>query len=236
MIRIEKLSKKFGRLQVLREIDLELRDGMVYAIVGPNASGKTTLIKSILGLVKPDSGTIECNGVQVNGDSAYRSQLGYMPQIARFPDNLTIRELLRLVRDIRDNPPQADDELITAFGLDTQMDKALKTLSGGTRQKVSAVIAFMHRPQTLILDEPTAGLDPDASSTLKDKIAKEKRQGKTFLLTSHIMSEVEELADYIVFLLDGRIYFQGTVDMVQHRTSEQKLERAIARLLQENLQ
>lgn len=236
MIRIEKLSKKFGRLQVLREIDLELHDGMVYAIVGPNASGKTTLIKSILGLVKPDSGVIECNGVRVNGDSAYRSQLGYMPQIARFPDNLTISELLRLVRDIRDNPPQTDDELITAFGLDTQMDKALKTLSGGTRQKVSAVIAFMHRPQTLILDEPTAGLDPDASSTLKDKIAQEKRQGKTFLITSHIMSEVEELADHIIFLLDGRIYFQGTVDMVQHRTSEQKLERAIARLLQENLQ
>lgn len=232
MILINDLKKSFGKLDVLKSINLEINDGSVYAIVGPNASGKTTLIKSILGLTKPDSGSITVNGMLVNGDSGYRTQLGYMPQIARFPDNLTVKEVLRLVRDLRNYPEQTDDELIPVLKLEKEMNKALKTLSGGTRQKVSAVIAFLFRPQTLILDEPTAGLDPISSSALKDKIMRERKNGKTFILTSHIISEIEELADQIIFLLDGRIHFQGSVEMIQQRMQEQKLERAIAAMME----
>ncbi len=231
MIKINELQKSFGKLNVLRAIDLTIDDGQVYAIVGPNASGKTTLIKSILGLVKPDSGSIEVNGDHVNGDCAYRHNLGYMPQIARFPENLTVKEVLDLVRDLRGNPEQTDDELISGFKLEKEMNKALKNLSGGTRQKVSAVIAFLFKPQTLILDEPTAGLDPVSSSLLKDKIMKERAAGKTFILTSHIISEIDELADRIVFLLDGNIFYEGTKDMVHQHTNESKLERAIASMM-----
>ena len=232
MIIIEDLKKSFGKLDVLKGIDLQMEDSSVYAIVGPNASGKTTLIKSILGLTKPDSGTISVNNHIVNGDCSYRKQLGYMPQIARFPDNLTVKEVLKLVRDLRNHPEQTDDELIPIFKLEKEMNKALKNLSGGTRQKVSAVIAFLFKPQTLILDEPTAGLDPISSSALKDKIIRERKNGKTFILTSHIISEIEELADQIIFLLDGRIYFQGPVSMIRQRMQEQKLERAIAAMME----
>ena len=234
MIQITDLKKSFGKLEVLKGIDLDIEDGKIYAIVGPNASGKTTLIKSILGLVKMDTGIIEVNGEKVNGDCGYRKHLGYMPQIARFPDNLKVREILRLVRDLRNNPEHTDDELIEIFNLQKEMDKPLKTLSGGTRQKVSAVIAFLFRPQTLILDEPTAGLDPVASSALKNKIIDECKNGKTFILTSHIMNEIEELADKIIFLLDGKIYYEGSVDMVQDHTKQKSLERAIAKLMSQN--
>lgn len=234
MIQITELKKHFGKLEVLKGINLNIENGMVYAIVGPNASGKTTLIKSILGLVKPDSGIIEIDGEPINSDCRYRQNLGYMPQIARFPDNLKVREVLRLVRDLRGNPEGTDDELTNIFKLEKEMDKALKNLSGGTRQKVSAVIAFLFRPRTIILDEPTAGLDPVSSSALKRKITQECKKGKTFILTSHIMSEIEELADRIVFLLDGSIYFQGSVDMVQQHTHESSLERAIAALIGKN--
>ena len=232
MIKINELNKSFGKLDVLKSIDLELQDGNVHAIVGPNASGKTTLIKSILGLVKPNKGSIEINGEKINGNSSYRANLGYMPQSARFPENLTIKEVLRLVRELRGNPEKLDIELLEKFKLESEMNKALKNLSGGTRQKVSAVIAFLFKPQTLILDEPTAGLDPISSSILKDKILSEREKGKTFILTSHIMSEVEELASHIIFLLDGKVYFKGSIDKFQNHTQEQKLERAIASMME----
>jgi Cu-processing system ATP-binding protein len=231
MIRISNLKKSFGKLDVLKGIDLEIGHGKVYAIVGPNASGKTTLIKCILGLVKADNGSIEVNGDKINGDCSYRKNLGYMPQTARFPENLKVNEILRLVRDLRGNPEQTDDELSVLFHLEKEMDKPIKSLSGGTRQKVSAVIAFLFKPPLLILDEPTAGLDPISSSSLKNKITKERSQGKTFILTSHIMSEIEELANHIIFLLDGAIYFEGSVEKFQQYTQEKNLERAIAALM-----
>jgi Cu-processing system ATP-binding protein len=232
LIILSELHKSFGKLDVLKSIDLEMQDGNVYAIVGPNASGKTTLIKSILGLVKPDKGTIEINGEKINGNYGYRANLGYMPQSARFPENLTVREILRMVRDLRGNPEHSDNDLLEKFKLEDEMNKAIKNLSGGTRQKVSAIIAFLFKPQTLILDEPTAGLDPNASSILKDKILFECNKGKTFILTSHIMSEVEELASQIIFLLDGKVYFKGSIDSFQKHTQEQKLERAIAAMME----
>ena len=232
MIKINKLNKKFGKLQVLKDIDLEMQDSNIYAIVGPNASGKTTLIKSILGLVKPDCGNIDVNGERVNGNYSYRKYLGYMPQIARFPENLTVKEILHLVRDLRGNPEQTDHELIQKFKIEKELNKKLKNLSGGTRQKVSAIIAFLFNPQILILDEPTAGLDPISSGVLKDKIIGDSKAGKTFVLTSHIMSEVEELANHIIFLLDGEIHFKGSVDMFQKHTQEIKLERAIAAMME----
>jgi Cu-processing system ATP-binding protein len=232
MIKINGLTKSYGKLSVLKHIDLHLQQGTVYAIVGPNAAGKTTLIKTILGLTKADTGTIEINNLQINGDCSYRNHIGYMPQIAKFPENLTVKEILRLVRDLRNNPEQTDDQLISAFKLQSELHKPVKNLSGGTRQKLSAVIAFLFQPSILILDEPTAGLDPISSSTLKDKIIQEKNNNKTVIITSHIMSEIEELCDYIIFLLDGLIYFQGSKEMVHKHTQQVNLERAIAILME----
>ncbi len=232
MIEISGLEKRFGRLQVLRGIDLRVARGRVTAVVGPNGSGKTTLIKTVLGLVRPDRGTIALDGTPVGATADYRARIGYMPQAARFPENLTPREVVAMVRDLRGDPAGADDELIDAFALTPEMDKPVRTLSGGNRQKVSAVLAFLFRPSLLILDEPTAGLDPVASSTLKDKIARERDAGRTVILTSHIMSEIEELSDDVVFLLDGRIRFEGAVAEIRRRTGQPRIERAIAEMMQ----
>jgi Cu-processing system ATP-binding protein len=231
MIHITNLSKRFGSLDVLRSVELVVRPGRVIAIVGPNGAGKTTLIKSVLGLTRPDAGHIVLDGADVIGGDAYRSQIGYMPQIARFPDNLTGAELIALLRDLRGSAAVLDTELIRSFGLEDSLHKPLRVLSGGTRQKVNAAMAFLFAPQLLILDEPTAGLDPLSSSVLKDKILAERGAGKTVMVTSHIMNELEELADDVAFMLEGIMAFDGTLDELKRITSQTTLERAVATMM-----
>lgn len=226
------LTKHFGALQVLRGLDLELPVGRITGLVGPNAAGKTTLIKSILGLVHPDGGTLSVLGTPVGRDERYRRQIGYMPQAASFPENLTGREVLDLVRDLRGPGMDQDLSLLTSFGLEPELDKRVRTLSGGTRQKLSAVLAFLFRPRLLILDEPTAGLDPVASGVLKEKLDEARSQGVTVLLASHTLSELEEVADDIVFLLEGRVRFQGPIDRLRRLTGFARLEKAVATLMQ----
>lgn len=230
MIRITGLTKRFGKLEVLRGVELRVRRGRITAIVGPNGSGKTSLIKTILGLVKPDAGDILLEDRALNGDSEYRNRIGYMPQGARFPENLSGAEIIHMLEDLR-RVEHEDRELLDRFRLNGELSKPIRTLSGGTRQKVNAVIAFLFDPDLIILDEPTAGLDPIASALLKDKIRQARAAGKTFVLTSHIMSEVEELADDIVFLLDGRVRFQGTVQELKSLADQSNLERAVAELM-----
>ncbi len=231
MIRIVNLEKSFKKLDVLKGVRFEIQSGAITAIIGPNGSGKSTIIKSILGLVRPDKGEIFVKGEKLNGGSDYKKAIGYMPQSARFPENLRLGELISMIKDLRHNPAGTDEELFHLFELHKETDKALRTLSGGTRQKVNAYLAFLFGPDILILDEPTAGLDPISSAVLKDKILKEKAGGKTIILTSHIMSELEELSEKIVFLLDGRICFDGSVEELKEGTGEHKLERSIAHIM-----
>jgi Cu-processing system ATP-binding protein len=231
MLSIRSLTKSFGRQSVLQALDLEVRAGRVTAIIGPNGAGKTTLIKSVLGLTRPDGGEIRLDGERVAGD-AYRARIGYMPQIARFPENLTGAELVAMLTDLRGADADAlDVELVERWQLAPQLAKPLRALSGGTRQKVNAVLAFLFRPELLILDEATAGLDPVASGILKDKILAERARGRTFVVTSHIMSELEELADDVAFLVDGQVGFAGPVDDLLRRTRQATLERAVAELM-----
>ena len=229
MIRIHDLSHRYGRLQVLDGLELEIQRGRCTAILGPNGAGKTTLVKCILGLVRPDSGRITIDGERVGDDPEYRRRIGYMPQIARYPENLTAREIIQMIRDLRGNPDDTDESLIHDLRVEGELDKPFRTLSGGNRQKVSAVLAFLFRPGILFLDEPTAGLDPVTSSVLKDRVKQERDAGRTIVLTSHVMSEVEELADTVVYLLDGRIHFEESVAELIGTSGEKNLERAIAR-------
>lgn len=232
MIEIRALEKSFGPLKVLRGITLRITAGQVTAVVGPNAAGKTTLIKCLVGLVNPDAGEIRVDGISIRGASAYRQRVGYMPQLARFPDNLTLREVLDLVKDLRQMPAKNEDGLLRLFDLEEILGRPLRVLSGGTRQKASAVLAMMFDPDILILDEPTVGLDPLSSRRQKDRILDERARGKTVILASHSMGELEELADRVVFLLEGRIYFDGTLPEVRERTGEARLERAIAKMME----
>jgi Cu-processing system ATP-binding protein len=232
-LEVKGLRKTFGRLTALRGIDLVIPPGRVTAVVGPNAAGKSTLIKCVLGLVRPDAGRITVLGQPVGRDPGYRHAIGYMPQAPRFPDNLTGREVLDLLADLRQDDA-GGEELLRRFHLDDDvLAKPVRTLSGGTRQKLNAVVAFRPRPPLLVLDEPTASLDPVASGVLKDALRQATDDGATALLSSHVMSEVEELADDIVYLVEGAVRFHGTLDQLRLVTGERKVERAIAALIRE---
>jgi Cu-processing system ATP-binding protein len=233
MIRIEHLSKSFDGLTVLDDISLTINRGSVTAILGPNASGKSTLIKCILGLVNPDAGRILIDDEAVIGEWRYRSRIGYMPQISSFPDNLSVDELFAMLRDLRGGEGDVDIELFARYDLGAIGHKRMNTLSGGTRQKINAAIAFMFSPRVLILDEPTVGLDPLSATVFKDKVRKERDEGRTVLLSSHLVNEVEEIADHIVYLVDGKPFFDGTVEELKGRTSEARLDRALVRIMEE---
>ena len=234
MLQIRHLVKSFGDRAILRGVDLALAPGRVTALVGPNGAGKTTLIKCVLGLTTPDDGEILIDGKPAVGD-AYRAAVGYMPQIARFPENLTGNDLIELLRGLRGADAITDTRLVDEFDLTGALTKPLRTLSGGTRQKVNAVLALLFAPKLLILDEPTAGLDPIAAGILKDRVARERDAGRTVLLTSHVSAELEELADDIVYLADGRVEFAGAIHALLERTEQPRLERAIAVLMRESI-
>lgn len=226
-IEIINLYKKFGKNQVLKGVDLTIDEGHIYAILGPNGSGKTTLIKSILGMVIPDKGHISILDKPIKKDWRYRKQINYLPQIANFPSNIKVKELIHMIKDLR-NSPSAEKELIEHFGLEPFMNKKLSTLSGGTKQKVNIVLTFMFNSPLIILDEPTTGLDPRALIHLKELIQKEKARGKTILITSHIMQFVQEMADEILYLLEGEIYFKGSIEKLLEQTGQNNFEHAIA--------
>ena len=230
MIEVKDLYKTFGKVEVLKGLDLSIKKGGIFAVLGPNGSGKTTLIKSILGMVIPNKGAIEINNKSVIKRHLYRNDIDYLPQIANFPSNLTVNELIKMIKNLRSKSTY-DSELIKVFRLESFLDKKLGNLSGGTRQKVNLVLAFMFDSELVILDEPTTGLDPISLIQLKEIINKEKEKGKTILITSHIMSFVEEVADEIVFLLDGKIYFKGTIKKLKEDTDQKNLEQAIATIL-----
>ena len=232
MIRIEHLNKRFKKLQALNDVTATFEKGHVISLIGPNGSGKTTLIKSILGTVKPNSGKIFVDGEQINGDPSYRRNIGYMPQIGRYPDNMKIGHLFSMMKDIRnENEEKLDTDLIVKFNLISLFDKPMRTLSGGTRQKVSAAFAFYFDPQILILDEPTAGLDPLSSEVLKDKILAEKKKDKLVLITSHVLSDLDELATDVMYMQEGKMEFFKPIETIRKETGEMKLGKAIARMM-----
>lgn len=231
MIEIKNIDKKFGKLEVLKNINLSFKQGECIALIGPNGCGKTTLIKSILGMVLPDKGIIEFNEKSIKNEYLYRAKIGYMPQIGRYPDTLTIGQTIEMIKKIRNSNKELDEELIQEFELEKMFDKQMRTLSGGTTQKVSAALAFLFNPDVLILDEPTAGLDPLASEILKEKIIKEKDKGKLILITSHLLSELDDLITEIIFMQEGEVHFHKKVTSLLEETNETKISKAIAQIL-----
>ena len=231
MIVAKNITKKFGKVYALNDVSVTCSKGECIALIGPNASGKTTFIKSILGMVVPQSGSINFDNNSISHNWLYRNRIGYMPQIGRYPENMTIAQVFNLMKDIRKPIGSADEELVKKFKLDMIMQKRMRTLSGGTRQKVSAALAFLFNPDVLILDEPTAGLDPVSSEILKEKIIKEKNKGKLILITSHVLSELDDLVTEIIYMQEGRVVFQKSLSRLIQETGEQKLAKAIAKVM-----
>jgi Cu-processing system ATP-binding protein len=232
MIIASNVSKKFGKLKALDNVSVTCNKGECIALIGPNGSGKTTLIKSILGMVVCDNGFITFNEKNILHDWQYRSNIGYMPQIGRYPENMSIGQILDMMKDIRGKNNQTlDEDLVHQFKLNELLDKRMRTLSGGTRQKVSAALAFLFNPDVLILDEPTAGLDPVASEILKEKIIKEKTKGKLILITSHILSELDDLVTQVIYMQDGTLCFHKDIAALRADTGQEKLSKAIASVM-----
>jgi Cu-processing system ATP-binding protein len=251
MISVQNITKTFGKLRALDGLSVELKAGQAVSLIGPNASGKTTFIKTLLGMVIPDAGQIWVNGQNIARNDAYRRNIGYMPQIGRYPDNIRMGQLFEMMKDLRlgdswqatgdsdynklspvaHRLPPIDEELVEAFRLKPMFDKPMRTLSGGTRQKVSAALAFLFTPSVLILDEPTAGLDPVATEILKTKILKEKQGGKLILITSHILSDMDDIASDVLYLMEGKMQFFKPVEQLKSEICEQKLEKIIARIM-----
>lgn len=235
-ISIEGLGKRYGLQWVLRGADCAFHHGEAVMLIGPNASGKTTLIKCLLGLVRPTEGRIRLGATVVGTgaapDPAYRSGIGYMPQISQFPGALTVRQLLAMMADIRGMAPSGlDEELIDELGLRAQLDQRLGALSGGTRQKVSALLAFRSAPEVLVMDEPTAGLDPLTAQRVLARAGRLRDAGGIVLITSHLMEEVEALADRVAYLEEGRLRLIMPVREMLEATGTRRLALALPRLL-----
>jgi Cu-processing system ATP-binding protein len=231
MIALRGLTKRFGPRTVLDEVELDFAPAAVTALLGPNGAGKTTLLKSVLGLVRPTDGSVWVDGEPIDERGHYRHRLGYMPQLPNFPPHMTGRELTGMLDDLRGFEGRPDEELLDAFDLHEDLDKPFRILSGGTRQKVNAALAFRYRTPILILDEPTAGLDPVASLALKDKVRESRAEGRTVLVTSHNLGDLEAIADAVVFLHEGRVRFNGSLDELLEATDRATLEGAIAGLM-----
>ncbi|MEC5145211.1 ABC transporter ATP-binding protein [Chitinophaga sp. 212800010-3] len=234
MIRISHLTKSFKKFKALNDINLQLERGQTVSLLGPNGSGKTTLIKSILGLVIPEKGMITVNGQQISSHWDYRARIGYMPQIGRYPENMSIRQVFSMLKEIRKDCRHYDEELIESFDLPSFDGKLMRNLSGGTRQKVSACLAFLFSPDILILDEPTAGLDPISAELVKEKIARERANGKLVIITSHVLSDLDDITSHVVYLQEGKLICFATIDELKRSTGQRQLSKVIANMMQTN--
>ncbi len=235
MIELIEVRKKYNRLEVLKGISTKFNQSECIALIGPNGCGKTTLIKSILGMVLPDSGEITFNNKSIFNETDYRNYIGYMPQIGKYPENMSIGQIVEMMKELRGGHLSFDEDLYKAYKLEQILNKRMRTLSGGTTQKVSAALAFMFNPLVYILDEPTAGLDPISAEILKDKMLLEKSNGKLILITSHLLSDLDELVSEIVFMQEGELLIHQTVDELKTKTGEEKLSKAISTILKEQL-
>ncbi|SHM63968.1 Cu-processing system ATP-binding protein [Cyclobacterium lianum] len=233
MIKIDHLYKNFGRHQVLNDISLHFEKNQAIALIGPNGSGKSTLIKTILGLVLPQQGEITFDGISIAGQSHYRKEIGYMPQMSRFPANMTVSQLFSMMKSLRKNETRRDLDLYRAFDIDQMGSKRLEILSGGMKQKVSAALAFLFDPKVLVLDEPTAGLDPIANEILKNKLQQSLAKERLILISSHILNDLDDITTHVSYLMEGEVKFFKPLEQLKTETAESRLNRIIAQVLKQ---
>ena len=221
MLKINNLSKKFAKFQALKQVTLKIPDLSTFALLGPNGSGKTTLLKSLIGSIKSDSGEVELNGNVDVRSAEYKTQLVYMPQTPVFLPHLSAREIIALLIQLRKKPALMAERLIKELEIDKFWKKPFRELSGGMKQKINILQCFMFDFKIAFLDEPTASLDPHVAWYLKSLIKELNQNGKTIVFTSHIMSEVEEIADHMAVLHNGEVLLTTMPSkfIIEHQTA-----------------
>jgi ABC-2 type transport system ATP-binding protein len=215
-IAVDRLTKTFGA-RGIAEVSFAVEEGQVFGFLGPNGAGKTTTIRCLLGLYRPTSGRARVLGHDpTTGDAAFLADVGYLPGELRLPETLSGADILARVERIRGLGHTAyRDQLVERFGV--ELGRPLKALSKGNRQKIGIVLAFMHRPRLLVLDEPTSGLDPLLQDELDTLLRETVRDGRTVLLSSHDLDEVQRVAQRITIIRSGRVVVDDTVDALRAR-------------------
>lgn len=225
-IDVKHLTKKFGSRIVVNNIDLQVPKGKIYGFLGPNGSGKTTTIRMLCGLLTPTSGEGKCLGFDIMKDTLnIRQKVGYMTQRFSFWDDMTVRENLEFTADIykMDNVKTIVDETLAKLGLEKRADQLAGTLSGGWKQRLALSACILHKPEILLLDEPTAGVDPKARRDFWDELGRLSDEGMTILVSTHYMDEAERCHE-IVYIAYGNLMVKGTVGDVISRTRLKTLE------------
>lgn len=203
-IKLEGLSKRFGSLLALDAVDLEIESGSVFGFIGPNGAGKTTTIRLMLDFLRPNQGRVLVFGKDPRRDGAdLRRKVGYLPGELRLDERLTARQALRYFSSLRGEGIEPSLELAERFDLD--LDRKIKNLSTGSKQKVGLVQAFAHRPRVVVLDEPTSGLDPILQKRFQELLLERSEEGLTAFISSHILSELEEVAEEVAVIRSGKI-------------------------------
>ena len=230
LLSLRGISKRFGGVDVLHDVSADVARGRITALVGPNGSGKSTLNKILMGFVRPNAGTCTLDGLELRASLEARASIGYMPQQPRLPEQLTGRDLFDLMHRLRPNAAR-DERALEMLDVHRLLDTRLGILSGGQRQRINAALALHFSPTLAILDEPTAGLDPHSAQQLKLLLRELATEGRSVLVTSHVLSELEMLADDVLFLLDGRVAFSGPLPALRERAIDGSLEAAIAAVM-----
>lgn len=218
-LKISGLTKSYGKVQALCGIDLEIKQGEIFGFLGPNGAGKTTTIRCILDSIRPDSGKIAIFDFDPQLDPiAVQSRTGYLPGEMQFYDNLTAKRQLRFFNDMRGNQDNWDYIYQLAERLNLDLSKQIKNLSKGNKQKVGVIQALMHRPKLLLLDEPTSGLDPLMQQEVLNLLRETNKAGTTIFFSSHIMSEVEQVAHRVGIIRSGKIVEVADTSTLIHKT------------------
>jgi ABC-2 type transport system ATP-binding protein len=225
MIELVHLVKRFGDLVAVRDISLTVPRGEFFAVLGPNAAGKTTTIRIIAGLIKPTSGSARVAGFDVQTQPMEaRRRLAYVPDFPFLYDKLTPWEFLRFTGQLfqmeETRIRSAAKELVARFNLEPYLAKQIEGLSHGTRQRVAIASALLHAPEVFVLDEPMVGLDPHHARVLKDLLKEKSRQGMTIFVSTHQLSVAEEMADRIGIIHQGRLIAVGTRDELRRQSGQ----------------
>lgn len=226
-IHVNGLQKSFKQLQVLKGVDFEVEKGSIFALLGSNGAGKTTVVKILTTLLKKDSGTATVNGfdVETKPDNV-RQAISLTGQFAAVDEILTGRENLIMIAKLRylQNPRQVADDLLTRFGLTDAADRRVSTYSGGMRRRLDIALSLVGKPQIIFLDEPTTGLDPEARIEVWKIVKELSAGGTTVFLTTQYLEEAEQLADRIAILNEGRIIASGTLSDLKKLIPSTKVE------------